>query len=377
VKTRLCPVALLALLASALVACGGGSSPDDDDPGGPAFGDTGSAAPGGGGLTLTKDAKPVTIQWASTGGDSQAAEKKHLHDPFTAATGNKFNEITPADQAQIRAMEQSGNVQWDVANVGPPFTYANCGKLFAPIDKSLYQDLNKYDPATLNRCLVPTFKYANLVSYNTDKFKSDPPTSIKDFFDTKKYPGKRLTLDSATNGLYETALVADGVDPAKLYPLDIQRAQKKLDTIKDDLTLTPTYGAAQQALANGEASMALMVTTRTQLAIRDGAHLAPLWDFTTYGLGGFAVLKNAPHMKQAQQAAAFAATREANIAYCAAGGYAPANPTIPITDVPFTSLQKQFNAFTTDRGRVVLQSPTWYAANSSALVLAFTKWKVG
>lgn len=367
---------LLTLAAGTLVACGGTSSSTGDQPSGPAFGDTGSAGAGGG-LHLQKEANPVTIQWASTGGESQAAEKETIHDPFTAATGNKFNEITPADQAQIRAMEQSGNVVWDVANVGPPFTYANCGKLFAPIDKSLYEGLNKYDPATLNRCLVPTFKYANLITYNTDKFKTNPPTSIKDFFDTKKYPGKRLTIDSATNGLYESALVADGVDPKDLYPIDIARAQKKLDTIKDDLILTPTYGAAQQALANGEAAMALMVTTRTELAVRDGAHLAPIWDFTTYGVSGFAVLKNAPHMKQAQQAVAFAATRKVNIAWCAKAGFAPANPAISVDDVPFTDLQKKFNAFAPDRGDVVLQNPTWYAKNTIALVVAFTKWKVG
>ena len=53
-----------------------------------------------------------------------------------------------------------------------------------------------------------------------------------DLFDTAKIPGKRTFYKWSAPGVLEIALLADGVAPDKLYPLDLDRAFKKLDTIK-------------------------------------------------------------------------------------------------------------------------------------------------
>ena len=55
----------------------------------------------------------------------------------------------------------------------------------------------------------------------------------------------------------------------------------------------------------------------------------------------------------------------------------PVDPDISPSDVPFTSAQQKFNAFQDGRGSVVLQDPAWYAANTAALTVSYTKWKVG
>ena len=54
-------------------------------------------------------------------------------------------------------------------------------------------------------------------------------------FDTKKFPGKRTFYKWSAPGVIEIALLADGVPADKLYPLDLDRAFKKLDTIKSDI----------------------------------------------------------------------------------------------------------------------------------------------
>jgi putative spermidine/putrescine transport system substrate-binding protein len=366
-----------AVLAASLAACGSGSGDGGSTTtaGGSSAG-TPDYSVGAAGITLSKSANPVKIVWVGNGGEAQDLEKKTIQEPFSKITGDSFANISPQSQPQVKAMESSGHVIWDVVNIGSNFTNANCGKLFAKIDTSLYANLDKYPAGSVTPCMVPNFKYANIFSYNTKKFANNPPTSIKDFFDTKKYPGKRLVYDAPNNGLYEAALVASGVAPDKLYPLDIARAQKEMNKIKGDLILSPTYGAAQQSLATDQAAMTIMVTTRTQLAIEDGAHLAPVWDFTSYAASGFSILKNAPHEKEAQKLVAFISTKKISIDYASANGFAPANPAIQPSEIPFTALQKKYNAFQGDRGTVQLEDPDWYAKNYAQLTNSYTKWKV-
>lgn len=365
--------AALALIGS-LAACSSGGTGDTSSP---ATTNAVGSSGGPGGLNLAKSDRPVRIVWAGNGGNSEKMTKEVVQQPFTDATGHTFTNISPQSQPKIKAMQAAGRPIWDVADVASSFTNSNCGKLFEKIDTSLYPNLDEYPAGTVTPCMVPTYKSATIFSYNTDRFPNDPPTSVKDFFDTQKYPGKRVVQDSAAVGLYETALVASGVDPEHLYPLDVARAEKEMDKIKGDLILTPTLGVAQQALEAGQEAMTIMVTARTLAAVEGGAHLSPVWDFTSYGVSGTSILKNAPHAKEAQQLVAFMASKPIEIAYDTAFGYAPVNPDVQVTDIPLTATQKTFNAFQSGRGATALRDPAWYAENYNALVTSFTKWKVG
>lgn len=372
VYKRIVAVGAGVALIGALTACGS-SGPDDSK----SRAATNAAALPGGGLALTKSDKPVKITWASDGGKSTQTQQKLIEEPFTEATGHTFTNISPAAEPKIKAMVSARRPIWDVAAVSNTFVNSNCDKLFEKIDTSLYEDLDKYPAGSVTPCMVPSYKFAKVFSYNTDTFAGNPPTSIKDFFDTQKYPGKRLVLDSAASGLYEAALVASGVDPKHLYPLDIDRAQQEMDKIKGNLILAPTLGTAQQALTSGQAVMTIMVSARTVASVEGGAHLAPVWDFTGYDVGGFAVLKDAQHEEEAQQLVAFASTKPISTAYAAANGFAPVRPDIKPSEISYTGAQKQFNAFDTGHGTVTLRDPTWYAENYNKLATSYTKWKVG
>lgn len=57
----------------------------------------------------------------------------------------------------------------------------------------------------------------------------------------------------------EAALLADGVPPEKLYPLDIDRAFKSLDRLKPQITTWWSSGAQSQSLIrDGEVEMLAM-----------------------------------------------------------------------------------------------------------------------
>jgi putative spermidine/putrescine transport system substrate-binding protein len=345
-------VAVLAAASLVLSACGVG-------------GDSGS-----GGADDNK------LTWASTGGQFQEDEKKALQQPFTAKNGTAFTNISPAEQAQVRTMVTSGKTIWDLANMSWIYAGAYCGELFEKLDDPAL-DRKKFPAGTTGDCFVPTYRYANIFSYNADMYTGAKPTTIKDFFDVKKFPGKRVVYDYPKAGLLEAALVADGVPPAQVYPLDVERALKKIDTIKSSLVFAASYGAIQQMMVDKQASMMLTVTARTIVSKTSGANLVPVWDFNTTDIGVLVIPKGAPHKVLAQQMLAFVTEPEQAKAYAKLTGTAPARTDIDLNSIGYTDQQKEFNAFLPDRGTTVEQDKQWWIENTDALVKRWTAWKVG
>jgi putative spermidine/putrescine transport system substrate-binding protein len=333
-----------------------------------------SACGVGGGDSGDSDAKRLT--WASTGGQFQEDEKNALQVPFTEKTGTEFVNVSPAEQAQVRAMVTSGKTIWDLANMSWIYAGAYCGELFEKLDDPAL-DRSKFPEGTTGECFVPTYRYANIFSYNADMYPGDKPTTIQDFFDVEKFPGKRVVYDYPKAGLFEAALVADGVAPEDVYPLDLDRAFRKIDTIKSSLVFAPSYGAIQQMLVDKQASMVLTVTARTIVSAQSGANLVPVWDFNTTDIGALVIPKGSPNKALAQEMLAFVTEPEQSVAYAKLTGTAPARPEVDLESVGYTDEQKKFNAFLPDRGRTVEQDKQWWIENTDALVQRWTSWKVG
>jgi putative spermidine/putrescine transport system substrate-binding protein len=116
------------------------------------------------------------------------------------------------------------------------------------------------------------------VGYNTTLFPAGKePKSWPALFDFDQYPGVRAIGDRV-NPMLEVALLADGVAPADLYPLDVDRAFKKLDTLKGKSIFWSTHAQCLQLLASGEAALGLSSSTRMFAGKRDGAPVAASWE---------------------------------------------------------------------------------------------------
>jgi putative spermidine/putrescine transport system substrate-binding protein len=329
---------------------------------------------GAGGDSGSTDQQKLT--WASTGGQFQEDEKKALQEPFTTKTGTQFVNISPAEIAQVRAMVKSGKTIWDLANMSWIYAGAYCGELFEKLDDPGL-DRSKFPPGTTGECFVPTFRYANIFSYNADLYPGEKPSRIEDFFDVKRFPGKRIVYDYPKAGLLEAALVSDGVPPEKVYPIDLERALRKIDTIKSSLIFAPSYGAIQQQLVDKQASMVLTVTARTIVAAQSGAKLTPVWDFNTTDIGALVIPKGTPNKQLAQEMLVFVTEPAQAAAYAKLTGIAPARSDIDLASIEYTEPQKAFNAFLPDRGRLIEQDKQWWIENTDAVVKRWTAWKVG
>ena len=66
------------------------------------------------------------------------------------------------------------------------------------------------------RCGYPSVVWSTVFAYSNLAFPDDKPSTVADFFDVTKYPGKR-GLRRDPRGLLEWALMAEGVAPSDVY----------------------------------------------------------------------------------------------------------------------------------------------------------------
>lgn len=241
------------------------------------------AAACGGGSSSSSDSLTVTM-W---GGTAQKAHVESYFEPWGEQAGVKILQDSPTDYAKLKAQVEAGNVSWGVVEVEPNFAQTACDSgLLTKLPERVRAAAKKANiaPNEMGDCAIPNLQYAFTIAYNTDKFPDDHPTTWKEFFDTDKFPGKRAFWKSATGGIFEAALLADGVPPNKLYPLDLDRAFKKLDTIKDDIIFYDTGDQMTQMLASGEAPLVQAWNGRIAKAAQGGEPVANEWNqhFVTY-----------------------------------------------------------------------------------------------
>ena len=204
-------------------------------------------------------------------------------DTFTQQTGIQVVQDGPTDYGKLQAMVQSGNVQWDVVDVEADFALRAAQQgLLEPLDFKTI-DRSKIDPRFVNDHAVGSFFFSFVLGYNQGKLGSKQPQDWSALFDTATYPGKRALYKWPSPGVLELALLADGVPKDKLYPLDLDRAFKKLDTIKKDIVWWGGGAQSQQLLASGDdpansalnQSLGVVQNVQTELEKKIDNALAP------------------------------------------------------------------------------------------------------
>ena len=183
-------------------------------------------------------AEELTIM--ATGGAWQAALHDAWIEPFAKKMGIKFNEQEYlGDLGKIKAMVDTGDVPIDLVTVETSTVLQGCDAgVLERLDYSKIADRSKFLPGTALDCGVGIDVYGDVLAYDTTVLK-EAPTSVLDIFDTKKFPGKRAMRKAPAQNL-EWALMADGVPISDVYkvlatPEGVDRAFKKLDTIKKDI----------------------------------------------------------------------------------------------------------------------------------------------
>lgn len=315
-----------------------------------------------GGLSFAQARQIVLVNW---GGDAI--------DAYSAAYGKAFEEETgipvvmdgsgPTEGA-ITAQATSGNVTWDIVDVDPfsAITLGEKGHMqqidYSIVDRSKTREGFGWDYA------MSAYFFSYVLAYDSELYQ-EAPTSLPDFYNVERFPGPRTMYKWGVSS-WESALLADGVDPANLYPMDIERAHAKIEEVKPNVVSFWGGGAeSQTAMLSGEASMGIVWSTRAKLIEEEsGGRIKYVWDKGILSPGAMGVLANNPAgTETAMQFLASMQDPEKQLVMFEMLGQGPANPA---ADELIPEDQRRHNPVSDEN--IAVQIPLdmeWYARNYS------------
>jgi len=310
------------------------------------------------------------------GGANANAQKKAYYEPFEK-TGTKVVAVEyNGEQAKIKAMVETKKVTWDVVEVESPDVARGCDEgLFEKLDYSKIGNKADFNPAAVSECGIGVFVWSTVMAYNGDKLK-DGPKTWADFWDTKKFPGKRAMRKGARYNV-EFALLADGVKPEDVYktlatPAGADRAFKKLGELKANIQWWEAGAQPPQFLVAGDVVMATAYNGRIDAAAREGKNLKINWVNQIYDLEYYGIVKGTPNRDAAYKYLAFALGAEPQGEYAKHIAYGPTN-TKALAKLDAKTLGNLPTAAANMKGGLEFNIKFW-ADQGEALEKRFASW---
>ena len=316
------PAAGLVVAVAAAVIAGCGPSGDAPDMQGP---------------VADADSGDRSITVVSWGGSYARACVLGYHESFTAETGIEVKmEDYSGGLAQIRAQVEAGSVHWDVVDLGVAESVTGCDEgVLELIDPAILPPGPNGEPAaedflpeTSTECGVGTLLFSTIYAYNPETLTGPRPTTIADFFDLERFPGRR-GMRRVPDVNLEFALLADGVPNERVYdllstPEGLDRAFRKLDTIKDQVVWWEAGAQPPQLLADGEVVMSTAYNGRIFNAqVLEGQPFVIVWDGQVMDRGQLVVVADTPRREDALRFLRHAARSES---MAGVGGYIAYSP---------------------------------------------------
>jgi putative spermidine/putrescine transport system substrate-binding protein len=271
-------------------------------------------------------AEGKTLYVNSYGGVWESSWRKAFFDPFTAASGIPIKTVPGVSFAKLKAEVQTGNYQYDQSNLGDSeYAQGVHDGLLDRVDKAAAKAA-QLPPNLVREFGIVSYSLGTNIVYRKDKFPNGGPQNWADFWNVKKFPGPRCLFDRSFTCL-AFALLADGVSRNKLYPMDIDRAFRKMDELKPHIKVWWRDGAqSQQLIRDAEVDMIAMWSARAVDLIKDNVPLDLVWDGGELYWANLVVPKGDPNAKAAWQFAGFVAQAKPQADFAMLLPYGPANP---------------------------------------------------
>lgn len=259
-------------------------------------------------------ARDLTV--VSWGGNFQDAQRTIFFEPFSKEIGKPvLDESWDGGYGVLQAKIKAGVPNWDVVEVESEELALGCADgIYEHIDWNKLGGKEKFLPAAVNDCGVGNIVWSTGIAYDKDKLKEEPK-SWTDFWDVKKFPGKR-GLRKGPKYALEFALMADGVAAKDVYdvlstPEGVDRAFKKLEELKPDLIWWDAGAQPLQLLSSGQVVMTAAYNGRISGINRaEGTHFGFVFPESIYAIDSWVVLKGSPNKDAAMDFIAFASDAE-------------------------------------------------------------------
>jgi len=345
---------------------------------------------------INKKSLKTEITFVSWGDDYSASQQKAYVDTYTRGDVNMIG--YNGGLGEVRAQVESGNVKWDIVDVLGDKARIGCDEgLFEKLDRSIFlpaPDGTSMDKDLLidvpNDCVVPQIWWSYVPVHKANTFSGEQPSTINDFFDIEKFPGKR-GIHTWANAIVEMALYASGVAIPDIYDvLSTQEGQDmvfaKLDTIKDHVVFWSAGARPLYLVNSGEVSMSLAYNGTVGGAVLiDGADYVTVWDGQVLEEEWLVLMTGAPNRAAAIHFLIHASSTESQAGQAHWINYSPMRPSaLPIMEAG----EPWFNAGRTTEANImehmpttaehmkggILANPDWWADNGQAVNDRYAAW---
>ncbi len=268
-----------------------------------------------------------TLTVTTWGGAYEAAQRRAYVAPFARDAGVEVRlKAYNGGVGPLRGNGSPGVGGWDVLDMAEPDALAACAEgLLAPFDPGSLPPAPDGTPAredfldgAFHDCGVVHLVYATVLAYDDRAFPGEKPRTVRDFFDLRRFPGKRA-LRREPIALLEWALLSHGVPISQLYDLlsterGMTLAFRRLDRIRDRIVWWEDGSEPVELLARGEVVMASGFNGRFfDARVNDGIPITIVWDGQFLDMSVWAVARDSPRRALAERFVAFA-TRAENMA---------------------------------------------------------------
>jgi putative spermidine/putrescine transport system substrate-binding protein len=325
-------------------------------------------------VSQAQDSSKVVV-FAGWGGSIEAAQRKVFFNSFEKETGIKVIDVPDVQLPKIKAMVETGDTKWDVVQaLGMWIPQGAQGNLWEPLDFNVIRR-EGVPPALVDKFSIGNSTYGIILAYNSKVTGANPPSSWANYWDLAGHPGRRGMFDGPRYTL-EAALLADGVEPSKLYPLDVDRAFRSLDKIKDGVNVWwKQWPQPPVLLASQELSMSL--TSNTRIASVRKEEKVPLdivWKGGLMTVDFLAVPRGAKNRANAMKLIQWMNDPQRQAELSKMTGIGPGNTN---AFAHLAEAEKQdLASYHYQKGEMVLFDNAWWAQNEEALTQRWNAWKL-
>ncbi|MEX2454284.1 MAG: ABC transporter substrate-binding protein [Rhodospirillaceae bacterium] len=316
-------------------------------------------------------AKDETLYINTWGGVWTDSAVEAFIKPFMAETGVDVKTLSPVSFAKLKAQVQTGNYEWDVTTQGAP----DCARalkedLLEPVGSVV--DPAKLSPGAINYRGIKSHALATALTYRKDKFPNGGPQNWADFWNVDKFPGNRSMYNNASRVL-PAALMADGVPRDKLYPLDLDRAFRKLDEIKPHVKVWWTQGSqSEQLLRDGEVDIIQMWNGRAAAVQAQGVDAEIVWNGAEILMVNWIVVRGTPRADLGWRYIQSAHDAERQAKFASLMQYGPANP--KAFEYIDEKLAMTLPTWPANAEAGYTPDPDWTGENMGEMVKRFNRW---
>lgn len=264
-------------------------------------------------------------------GDWGEANRRAFVEPFAQETGIDVTVLTEwFDDEAVASLGQRASASVDIVPVGHT-TVVRAGRAgwLNEVDYARHDGraLDAMQPEAKRQHGLATIYYSINIAYRRDTLSQRAPTRWAEFWEVGRFPGKRgLRSGKFPAGLLEAALLADGVVPGALYPLDVDRAFRSLDRIKKNIVRWWQDGVDQQQIfVDGAVEVSSAFNGRIATLKQRGLDVGLEWNEGFLLLDYFVMPKGGPNPQNAQAFMAFLGRADRQAAFASLMPYGPTN----------------------------------------------------